>query len=155
MLHSLPPRYKGFVLNYNMQGMTKSLSELFAMLKTAEVKIKKEHNVLLVNKTTNFKKSSKSAKGLKGKKTQKDGKDVAGPPRAPKVKPGVKCFYCKGVVTGSATAPSTLKTRRSAQLLQETKVYLIYIISILQVPIVTHGYSIPVLLLTSVIPSRI
>src|ERR1041385_4004641 len=37
VLQSLPPSYKGFVLNYNMQGMTKTPSELFAMLKTAEV----------------------------------------------------------------------------------------------------------------------
>jgi hypothetical protein len=79
-----------------MQGMSKSLSELFAMLKSAEVEIKKEHNVLLVNKTTDFKKSGKSTKGPKAKKPHKDGKHVAGPPRAPKVKPGVKCFYCKG-----------------------------------------------------------
>jgi hypothetical protein len=79
-----------------MQGMTKSLSELFAMLKTAEVEIKKEHNVLLVNKTTDFKKFGKSTKGLKGKKPQRDGKHAAGPPKAPKMKPGVKCFYCKG-----------------------------------------------------------
>jgi hypothetical protein len=96
VLQSLPPSYKGFVLNYNMQGMTKSLSELFAMLKTAEVEIKKEHNMLLLNKTTNFKKSGKSTKGPKGKKPQRDGKRVAGPPKAPKMKPGVKCFYCKG-----------------------------------------------------------
>jgi hypothetical protein len=57
LLQSLPPSYKGFVLNYNMQGMTKSLSELSAMLKIAEVEIKKEHNMFLVNKTTDFKKS--------------------------------------------------------------------------------------------------
>jgi hypothetical protein len=38
------------------------------MLKTAEVEIKKEHNVLLVNKTMDFKKSGKSTKGSKGKK---------------------------------------------------------------------------------------
>jgi hypothetical protein len=121
------PSCKGFVLNYNMQGMTKSLSELFAMLKTAEVEIKKEHNMLLLNKTMNFKKSGKSTKGPKGKKPQRDGKRVAGPPKAPKMKPGVKCFYCKGVITGSATAPSTLKIRRPTRLLLETKVYLIYI----------------------------
>jgi hypothetical protein len=60
------------------------------MLKAAEVEIKKEHNVLLVNKTTDFKKSGKSTKGPKGKKLQKDGKRVAGPPRAPKLKPKVK-----------------------------------------------------------------
>jgi hypothetical protein len=92
VLQSLPHSYKGFVLNYNMQGMTKSLSELFAILKAAVVQLKKEHNVLLVNKTTNFKKSGKSTKGPKGKKPQKDGKRFAGPPRAPKVKPGVECF---------------------------------------------------------------
>jgi hypothetical protein len=50
--------------------MSKSLSELFAMLKYAEVEIKKEHNVLMVNKTTNFKKSVGSTKGPKGKKPQ-------------------------------------------------------------------------------------
>jgi hypothetical protein len=66
------------------------------MLKTAKVEIKKEHNVLLVNKTMDFKNFGKSTKGPKGKKPQKDGKRVAGPPRAPKVKPRVKCFYCKG-----------------------------------------------------------
>jgi hypothetical protein len=36
VMQSLPPSYRGFVLNYNMQEMTKSLSELFAMLKTAK-----------------------------------------------------------------------------------------------------------------------
>jgi hypothetical protein len=34
VLQSLPPSYKGFVLNYNMTGMTKSFLELFAMVKT-------------------------------------------------------------------------------------------------------------------------
>jgi hypothetical protein len=76
--------------------MSKSLSELFAMLKSAEVEIKTEHNMLMVNKTTDLKKSTGSTKGPKGKKPQKDGKRFACPPKAPKVKPGVKCFYCKG-----------------------------------------------------------
>jgi hypothetical protein len=92
----LPPSYKGFVLNYNMQGMSKSLSELFSMLKTAEVEIKKDHNVLMVNKTTDFKKSGRKTNGLKGKKPQRHGKFVDVPPKAPKAKPGVKCFYSKG-----------------------------------------------------------
>ena len=54
VLQSLPPSYKSFVMNYSMQGMKKSLPELLSMLKTAEVEIKKEHQVLMVNKTTNF-----------------------------------------------------------------------------------------------------
>src|SRR3954470_3374460 len=69
----LPPSYKGFVLNYNMQGMTKTPSELFAMLKSAEVEIKKEHAVFMVNKTTDFKKSGKLEKGKK-EIPKKDGK---------------------------------------------------------------------------------
>ena len=56
VLQSLPPSYKSFVMNYNMQGMNKTIPELFAMLKAAEVEIKKEHQVLMVNKTTSFKK---------------------------------------------------------------------------------------------------
>ena len=63
VLQSLPPSYKGFVMNYNMQGMTKMILELFTMLKSAEVEIKKEHQVLMVNKTTSFKKRGKEKKG--------------------------------------------------------------------------------------------
>jgi hypothetical protein len=109
-----------------MQGMTKSLSELFAMLKTVEVEIKKEHNVLLVNKTTDFKKSGKLMKGLKGKKPQRDGKHAVGPPKAPKTKPEVKCFYCKGDGHWKCNCPKYLEDRRLTRLLPETKVYLIY-----------------------------
>ena len=71
ILQSLPPSYKSFVMNYNMQGMVKTIPEVFSMLKSAEVEIKKEHQVLMVNKTTSFKKG-------KGKKNfKKDGKGVA------------------------------------------------------------------------------
>ena len=56
VLQSLPPSYKGFVMNYNMQGMEKTIPELFLVLKAAEVEIKMEHQVLMVNKTTSFKK---------------------------------------------------------------------------------------------------
>ena len=41
VLQSLPPSYKSFVLNYNMQGMNKSVAELFAMLKVAESEIQR------------------------------------------------------------------------------------------------------------------
>ncbi|KAK1698667.1 hypothetical protein QYE76_015364 [Lolium multiflorum] len=52
VLQSLPPSYKNFVMNYNMQNMNKEFPELFGMLKAAEIEIKKEHQVLMVNKTT-------------------------------------------------------------------------------------------------------
>src|SRR3982750_817572 len=59
VLQSLSPSYWNFVMNYNMQGMTKTNPELFAMLKSTKVEIKKEHQVLMVNKTTSFKKKDK------------------------------------------------------------------------------------------------
>ena len=63
VLQSLPPSYKGFVMNYNMQGMEKTIPDIFAMLKAAEVEIKKEHQVLMVNKATSFKKKEKGKMG--------------------------------------------------------------------------------------------
>ena len=74
VLQSLPPSYKGFVMNYNRQGMDKTIPELFAMLKAAEVEIKKEHQVLMVNKTTSFK---KKGKGKKKENFKKNNKQVA------------------------------------------------------------------------------
>ncbi|KAK1665617.1 hypothetical protein QYE76_053776 [Lolium multiflorum] len=77
VLQSLPPSYKNFVMNYNMQNMNKELPELFSMLKSAEVEIKKKNQVLMVNKTTSFKKQGKPNKG----NFKKGGKKVA-PPRS-------------------------------------------------------------------------
>ena len=50
-------------MNYNMQGMTKVIPELFVMLKSTEVEIKKEHQVLMVKKTTNFNKKGQGKEG--------------------------------------------------------------------------------------------
>ena len=47
------------MMNYNMQGMTKMIPKLFTMLKSAKVEIKKEHQVLMVDKTTSFKEKGK------------------------------------------------------------------------------------------------
>ena len=62
-------------MNYNMQGMMKMIPELFAMLKPAKVEIKKEHQVLMVNKITSFKKKGKGKKG----NFKKNGKQVPTP----------------------------------------------------------------------------
>ena len=81
-------------MKYNMQGMNKTITELFAMLKAAEVEIKKEHRVLMVNKTTSFKKKGKGNKG----NFKKNGKKVAAQEKKPKSgpKPETKYLYCKG-----------------------------------------------------------
>ena len=68
VLQSLPPSYKSFMMNYNMQGMDKTIPELFVMLKGAEVEIKKEHQVLMVDKTTSFKRRAKRRRGTSRRK---------------------------------------------------------------------------------------
>ena len=50
-------------MNYSMQQMTKTIPKLLVMLKSTKVEIKKEHQVLMVDKTTSFKKKGKGKKG--------------------------------------------------------------------------------------------
>ena len=94
VLQSLPPSYKSFMMNYNMQGMDQTIPELFAMLKAAKVEIKKEHQVLMVNKTASFK---KKGKGKKKGNFKKNSKQVAAQEKKPKSgpQPETECFDCK------------------------------------------------------------
>ena len=73
------------MMNYSMEGMTKTIPELFMML-SMKVEIKKEHQVLMIDKTTSFK---KRAKGKKGNFKQ-NGKQVVTPAKKPKVGPKPK-----------------------------------------------------------------
>ena len=114
ILQSLPPSYKRFVMNFNMQGMEKTIPEVYSMLKSAEVEIKKEHQVLMVNKTTSFK------KGKGKKKFKKDDKGVAalGKPVAGKkpkhaAKPETGCFYCKGNGHWKRNCPKYLADKKA------------------------------------------
>ncbi|KAK1616836.1 hypothetical protein QYE76_022353 [Lolium multiflorum] len=113
VLQSLPPSYKNFVMNYNMQCLNKDLPEHFSMLKIAEVEIKKEHQVLMVNKTTSFKKQGKPKKG----NFKKGGKKDAAPPKKPKdgPKPDTVCYYCKGDEHWKRNFPKYLADLKSGQ----------------------------------------
>src|SRR3954465_1976544 len=114
ILQSLPPSYKGFVMNYNMQGLVKTMPELFAMLKVAEVEIKKEHQVLMVNKTTSFK---KKGKGKKKGNFKKNNKQVAAQEKKPKSgpKPETECFYCKQTGHWKRNCPKYLADKKDGK----------------------------------------
>ncbi len=114
VLQSLPPSYKNFVMNYNMQGMKKTLPELLSMLKTAEVEIKKEHQVLMVNKTTSFKKVKKEKP--KGN-FKKGGKRFAAPEKRTRAGPKkeTECFYCKGAGHWKRNCPKYLADRKAGR----------------------------------------
>ena len=96
-----------------MQGTTKMIPELFAMLMAMEVEIKKEHQVSMVNKTTSFKKKGKGKKG----NYKKNGKQVATPMKKPKAepKPETKCFYCKGNGHWKRNYPKYLADKKDAK----------------------------------------
>ena len=113
VLQSLPPSYKSFMMNYNMQGMDKTIPELFAMLKAAEVEIKKEHQVLMVNKTTSFKKKGKGKKG----NFKKNGKRVATLGKKPKAgpKPETECLYYKGTSHWKRNCPKYLADKKDGK----------------------------------------
>ena len=114
ILQSLPPSYKSFVMNYNMQGMDKTIPELFAMLKAAEVEIKKEHQVLMVNKTTSFK---KKGKGKKKGTSRRTADKLLLKRRNPSLDPSLRlsASTASRLDTGSGTAPSIWRIRRMAK----------------------------------------
>src|SRR3954464_2458260 len=102
--------YKSFMLNYTMQGMKKSLPEPLSMLKTAEVEINKEHQVLMINKTTGFKKDKNGKqKGKKG------GKPVSVPEKKPRVGPksDTGCYYCKRTGHWKRNCPKYLADKKA------------------------------------------
>ncbi len=99
ILQSLPISYHQFILNFNMNGLEKSMTELHGMLKTAEQNLRKPNDVLLVKKETNFKKKGKAKAKGKGKGKGKDkvqggtlnkGKSVASAAES-------QCFYCNEI----------------------------------------------------------
>ena len=90
------------------------------MLKSAEVEIKKEHAVFMVNKTTEFKRSSRRDKGKKGS-PKKDGKSVVVHPKAPKPKSGVECFYGRGEGHWKRNCPKYLKDKKVDKVVKRDK----------------------------------
>ena len=93
--------------------MTKTIPELFVMLKSTKVEIKKEHQVLMVNKTTSFRKKGKDKKG----NFKKNGKQVSTPGKKPKAGPGPKteCFYCKGTGQWKRNCPKYLADKKDGK----------------------------------------
>ena len=132
-------------MNYNMQGMNKTIPELFAMLKAAEVEIKKEHQVLMVNKTTSFK---KKGKGKKKGNFKKNSKQVAAQDKKPKSgpKPETECFYCKGNGHWKRNCPKYLADKKVGKV--NKGIFDIHVIDVyLTNACRAHGYLTLVLLL--------
>jgi Ni,Fe-hydrogenase I small subunit len=96
------------------------------MLKIAEVEIKKEHTMLMVNKTTDFKKSGRKTKGPKGTSHKGSKHHVVPPKVAAKTKTGVTCFYCKEEGHWKRNCPKYLEDKKADMIVANTKVFVIY-----------------------------
>ena len=72
-----------------------------------------KHQVLMVNKTTSFKKKGKWKKG----KFKKNGKQVSAQVKKPKSgpKPETKCFYCKGTGHWKQNYPKWLADKKDGK----------------------------------------
>ena len=86
ILQTLPNAYDGFVMNYNMDNMEKTISELYGMLKTVEHNIKTTSNVRMVQKDKGKDKNRKLVKKgkVKDNKKPKPNPDTKG--KKPKTK---------------------------------------------------------------------
>ena len=94
--------------------MTKTIPKLFAMLKATEVEIKKEHQVLMVNKTTSFK---KKGKGKKKGTSRRTANKLLLRRRNPSLDLSLRlsASTASRLVTGSGTTPSIWRIRRMAR----------------------------------------
>ena len=100
-------------MNYNMQGMTIVIPELFAMSKLAKVETKKEHQVLMVDKTTSIKKRAKGRRGT----SKRTASRLLLPWRSPKLDSSLKlsASTAEEMVTGSGTAPRYLADKKDGK----------------------------------------
>ncbi len=112
-IHVIDVYFTSVYSNPSVFDTSSVANELFAMLKAAEVEIKKEHQVLMVNKTTSFKKKGKGKKG----NFKKNGKQVAAQVKKPKSgpKPETKCFYYKGTGHWKRNCPKYLADKKDGK----------------------------------------
>jgi hypothetical protein len=115
ILQPLSLSYEPFIMNYQMNGLEKTLAELHGMLKTTEESSKKNlSHVMMVQKESKKRKRWMPPKG-KGK-----GKDVPKDPSSSKPKPKGKsdpspddeCFHYKDIGQGTARSTRRISRRR-------------------------------------------
>ena len=91
ILQSLPESFSQFILNFNMNAMERTLSELKSMLFTAQEDMKTSKSVMLVDATSSKKGKGKNKAKAKSKpKAQNVLKASGGVSKDGKV----VCFYC-------------------------------------------------------------
>ncbi|KAJ1274339.1 hypothetical protein BS78_05G054900 [Paspalum vaginatum] len=77
ILQPLPPSFKPFIMNFHMNSLDKSLTELLGMLKTAEDSIKKTSiHVMMVQRDSKKRELKSKGKGKAEDRIQKPKSDA-------------------------------------------------------------------------------
>ena len=89
------------------------IPELFVMLKSTKLEIKKEHQVLMINKITSFK---KKGKGKESETSSRMASKLSLPRRNPKLEQSLKLsdYIAKKMVTGNGNTLNIWWIRRMA-----------------------------------------
>ncbi len=122
VLQSLPPRYKSFVMNYNMQGMKKSLPSFYQCLRLQKWRLGKNIKCWwsirppVSRRTRKASRRERRAANLLPRLKRNPELALSLTPSA---------TIARGLSIGSATAPSIWQTKRPAR---QTKVYVIYML---------------------------
>jgi hypothetical protein len=118
IINSLTPSYSGFVMNFHMNDMEKSLDELHGMLKMAEEDIKKSDPKVVLSVSDKWKmiKKKNTYKTKKGK-GKAPVKNISGPKGNQKLKspatPDTECFYYKGNGHWKRNCPKYLAEKKA------------------------------------------
>ncbi|XP_052171617.1 uncharacterized protein LOC127787593 [Diospyros lotus] len=96
ILQSLPDSFDYFVMNFNMYKLKTTLPELFNMLKTTKMIMKKEKSVMLIGSSHSSKPKKNWSKQGKEKSSQKEKMKLKGGVKKAKPSPVEKgnCFHC-------------------------------------------------------------
>ncbi|KAL0409642.1 UNVERIFIED_CONTAM: Transposon Ty2-B Gag-Pol polyprotein [Sesamum radiatum] len=101
ILQSLPPSYDPFIVNYNMNGLEKSIHELINMLVQYEVMTHKSEPSVLVGEASTSKAKGKGARRWKRKKGKGTNTSTGGAPSA--------------ATTSTGGAPSAARRKRAKE----------------------------------------
>ncbi|KAL0455910.1 UNVERIFIED_CONTAM: hypothetical protein Slati_0930200 [Sesamum latifolium] len=100
ILQSLPPSYDPFIVNYNMNGLEKSIHELINMLVQYEATTHKSEPAVLVGEASTSKAKGKGARRWKRKKGKERRSQPLLAPGAPPAAPKERAKGRLGVLSG-------------------------------------------------------
>ena len=140
ILNSLPPSYLGFIVNFHMHGMDKSLQELQGMLRIAYGDMKKSSSVLMIQEGGRKikKKKRKWLLKYKGK-----GKQVPNQ-NTPKIKVSATsdCYYYNGKSHWKRNCPKYLADLKSG-IVSKASISDTFVVKVTLLPLFLIGYWIP------------